>query len=252
MHRTTVMMPQELKRQAAQQARLQNMSLGECVRRALEAAVRQNGKARRGKALCCATVRCSRAELRVIGLLDTMFTSTAGGIFVDTWLSRKRAGREANHGTAAAAWQKIGRPLSRPIMLSTRHSRCSRERGSYVFALEKADSILASSALEILCSTREDELDVLARLLRSQFHRLRFVLPDETPLPRLSVHNRTATSHWGGAFYHEDDAAPAGRELRNLLHSPGADAGCAHADAAACAVHQRAHRLQVEIPASLG
>jgi hypothetical protein len=49
MHRTTVMMPQELKRQAAQRARLQNMSLGECVRRALEAAVRQNGKTRRGE-----------------------------------------------------------------------------------------------------------------------------------------------------------------------------------------------------------
>ncbi|SPF36018.1 CopG domain protein DNA-binding domain protein [Candidatus Sulfopaludibacter sp. SbA4] len=48
MHRTTVMIPPELKRRASEQAKLQDVSLGEFMRRALEAAVKQNGKPRAG------------------------------------------------------------------------------------------------------------------------------------------------------------------------------------------------------------
>ena len=48
MHRTTVMIPPDLKRQASEQARLQDISLGEFVRRALESAIKQNGKTRAG------------------------------------------------------------------------------------------------------------------------------------------------------------------------------------------------------------
>lgn len=100
----------------------------------------------------------------MIGLLDTTFPSTASGIFVDTsgFLARWLA-REANHGKAAAAWQKIaGRPPCHDQSCCRPDTHAARAKGRYVFALEKADSILASSAREILCTTREDELDALA------------------------------------------------------------------------------------------
>lgn len=42
------MIPPELKRRASEQARSQDISLGEFMRRALEAAVRQNGKTKAG------------------------------------------------------------------------------------------------------------------------------------------------------------------------------------------------------------
>lgn len=48
MHRTTVMIPTELKRRASEQAQLEDISLGEFMRRALEAAIQQNGKTRAG------------------------------------------------------------------------------------------------------------------------------------------------------------------------------------------------------------
>ncbi|SPE37067.1 CopG domain protein DNA-binding domain protein (fragment) [Candidatus Sulfopaludibacter sp. SbA6] len=41
MHRTTVMIPPDLKRRASEQARLHDISLGEFMRRALEAAIKQ-------------------------------------------------------------------------------------------------------------------------------------------------------------------------------------------------------------------
>ena len=44
MHRTTVMLPPELKRRAAARAKLQKITLGEFTRRALEAAVERNGR----------------------------------------------------------------------------------------------------------------------------------------------------------------------------------------------------------------
>ncbi len=43
MHRTTIMLPRELKRRAAEEARLRRISLSEFMRRAVEAAVSQNG-----------------------------------------------------------------------------------------------------------------------------------------------------------------------------------------------------------------
>ena len=47
MHRTTLMLPSDLKIQAQQQARMQGVSLGEFIRRAIEAQLRGSGAAQR-------------------------------------------------------------------------------------------------------------------------------------------------------------------------------------------------------------
>ncbi|SPF36017.1 Ribonuclease VapC [Candidatus Sulfopaludibacter sp. SbA4] len=92
-----------------------------------------------------------------------MHTSTASGVFVDTgaflarWLPR-----DANHSKAAAVWSRIaGRRLFTSNHIVDETLTLLARRASYPFAREKAESIFASSALEILYSTRADELEAL-------------------------------------------------------------------------------------------
>lgn len=92
-----------------------------------------------------------------------MLTSTASGVFVDTagflarWLPR-----DANHRKAVAAWSRIaGRRLFTSNHVVDETLTLLARRASYAFAREKAESIFASVALEILYSTREDELEAL-------------------------------------------------------------------------------------------
>lgn len=92
-----------------------------------------------------------------------MLTSTASGVFVDTgaflarWLPR-----DANHRKAAAVWSRIaGRRLFTSNHVVDETVTLLARRASYAFAREKAESIFASNALEILYSTRVNELEAL-------------------------------------------------------------------------------------------
>lgn len=87
----------------------------------------------------------------------------ANGVFVDTggflarWLPR-----DANHRKAVAVWGRIAgcRLFTSNHVVDETLTLLAR-RASYAFAREKAESIFRSSAIEILYSTREDELEAL-------------------------------------------------------------------------------------------
>ena len=88
-------------------------------------------------------------------------------VFVDTgaFLARYLQ-KDAHHSRATALWKKV---LNQPLFTSNHVideavTLLARRAGSY-FAAERAENIYASQALEILYSTREDELEAI-RLLR--------------------------------------------------------------------------------------
>ncbi len=93
-----------------------------------------------------------------------MITSTASTVFVDTaaflarWLPA-----DANHRTAVATWRKLaGRPLFTSNHVLDETLILLARRASYAFAFEKAESIFASTVLELVYSSREDELEALS------------------------------------------------------------------------------------------
>lgn len=83
------------------------------------------------------------------------------GAFLARWLAR-----DAQHRKAAAVWEKISdrRLYTSSHVLSEVFTLLAR-RASYDFAVARAETAYASRALEILYSTREDEMEAI-RLFR--------------------------------------------------------------------------------------
>ena len=79
------------------------------------------------------------------------------GAFLARWLAR-----DSQHRKAVVLWKKISeRPLYTSNHVLDETLTLLARRASYPFAAEHAESIYASTALEILYSTREDELEAL-------------------------------------------------------------------------------------------
>jgi len=88
-------------------------------------------------------------------------------VFIDTGaLLARYLQKDAHHVRAAALWKKLA---SQPLFTSNHVidetlTLLARRAGNH-FAADRAENIYASQALEILYSTREDELEAI-RLLR--------------------------------------------------------------------------------------
>jgi predicted nucleic acid-binding protein len=83
------------------------------------------------------------------------------GPFLARWLPR-----DEHHRAALAAWEKLsGRALYTSSHVVDETITTLGRKASYAFAADRAESIFASTALEILYANREDELEAL-RLFR--------------------------------------------------------------------------------------
>ena len=84
-------------------------------------------------------------------------------IFIDTgaFVARYLA-RDAHHEKATAIWKELaGKPLATSNHVVDETLTLLARRAGYSFAAGRAENIYDSTALEILYSTREDELEAI-------------------------------------------------------------------------------------------
>ena len=92
------------------------------------------------------------------------------GAFLARWLPR-----DARHREAAVTWERLrGRALYTSNHVLDETFTLLARRATYPFAVARAESIFASSALEILYTTREDEIEALRLFSKYADHRISF------------------------------------------------------------------------------
>jgi predicted nucleic acid-binding protein len=97
-------------------------------------------------------------------------------IFVDTgaFLARYLA-NDAHHRRAVTTWKKVsGAPLFTSNHMIDETLTLLARQASYMFAVERAERMYGSAAVEILCSTRDDEMDAIRLLRKFGDHQVSF------------------------------------------------------------------------------
>ena len=97
-------------------------------------------------------------------------------VFVDTgaFLARYLA-NDAHHRRAVVTWKKVsGAPLFTSNHVVDETLTLLARRASYAFAAERAERMYGSAALEILCSTKDDEMDAIRLFRKFGDHQVSF------------------------------------------------------------------------------